>query len=104
MQVRFIGGPHDGLQMDRAAVYQHCVVRRISTADGDSLFVFMPPTREQAEQLARGEGPHGPARDALASWLPYYHVAVDGREEFHFDEGGQRLSTRFQRPRRKSRR
>ena len=96
MHARFIGGPHDGLEADRATVNQYCVVQRITTLKSDRVFVLMPPTRELWDQLVRGAIPPDEAREFLASWLPYHQVLVDNRVEFHFDDGGQLLSKAIQ--------
>jgi hypothetical protein len=89
MLARFIGGIHDGLELDGEAIQCYCTVRRLPTPKGIQTFLLMPPTQEDWEQLVAGEI----AKDEIEEpWLSYVQICTASGVEFHWDEGGRRLA------------
>ena len=89
MLARFVGGLHDGLELDGEAIQRYCTVRRFSTPKGIQTFVLMPPTHEDWDELVAGEI----AKDAIQeAWLSYVQVRTVSGVEFRWDEGGRRLA------------
>lgn len=89
MIARFIGGPHDRLELDEEAITRYCTTQTFITPDGLRTFVLMPPTEEDWERIVSGEIDKGDIKDTL---VPYYQVHTATGIEFHLDEGGQRLA------------
>jgi len=88
MLARFVGGLHDGLELDGEAIQCYCTVRRFATPKGIQTFVLLPPTQEDWDQLVAGEIAKGEIQEA---WLPYIQVRSVSGVEFHWDEGGRQL-------------
>ena len=89
MLARFIGGPHDGLELDRAEIARCCTVQGFHSPRGLLVFTLMPPTRDDWNTIANGEI----SKDEITGQsLAYYQVRTASGVEFHFDEGGRRLA------------
>jgi hypothetical protein len=89
MLARFVGGVHDGLELDGEAIRRYCLVRRYSTSKGIQTFVLMPPTQEDWDQLLAGEV----GKDEIPGpWIPYLQVGIAASIGFHCDEGGHRYA------------
>ena len=89
MLARFIGGPHDGLELDRAEIAGCCTLQGFHSPSGLLVFALMPPTREDWQRIASGEA----GKDEITGqFVPYYQVRTPSGVEFHFDEGGRRLA------------
>ena len=89
MLARFIGGPHDGLELDRAEIAGCCTLQGFHSPSGLLVFALMPPTRDDWQRIASGEA----GKDEITGqFVPYYQVRTPSGVEFHFDEGGRRLA------------
>jgi hypothetical protein len=86
MFARFIGGPHNGLEIDRDRINRCCTIQSFSTPTGVLTFVLVPPP-EDWDRVARGEVD----KDDLEALHPYFQVRTKSGIEFHFDEGGKRF-------------
>lgn len=93
MLARFIGGPHDGLELDHWAISKYCTVQSLSTPAAVLVFVLMPPTAEDWEKIVRGELRKD---EVFGQLLPYLQVSTATGIEFHFDKDGEWLSEALQ--------
>jgi hypothetical protein len=87
MIARFIGGPHDGLELDQEAISRYCATQTFFTPDGLLTFVLMPPTEEDWERIVSGEIGKEDFEEPPVSYCQVHTVTGI---EFHFDEGGRR--------------
>lgn len=87
MITRFIGGPHDGLELDREAITRYCTTQTFSTPEGPLTFALLPPTEEDWERIVSGELRKDDFEEPLAA---YFLVHAATGDEFHWDEGGRR--------------
>ena len=87
MIARFIGGPHDGLELDHEAIDRYCTTETYFTPDGLLTIVLMPPTEEDWERVVSGEIGKDECEEPL---VPYFPVHTANGIEFHWDEGGRR--------------
>jgi hypothetical protein len=88
MLARFIGGPHDGLEIDRDTINRCCTIQSFSTPIRILTFVLMPPTRAEWKEVVGGLI----HKDDLEALVPYFQVRTESGIEFHFDKGGRRFS------------
>lgn len=79
MLARFIGGPHDGLELDRGEIARHCTIQGFHAPSGLLVFTLMPPTRDDWKRIASGEI----GKDEIAEqFVPYYQCAPHPASSF----------------------
>ena len=71
MLARFIGGPHDGLEIDRHTINRCCTIQSFSTPTGVLTFVLVPPMRAEWEEVVGGSI----HKDDLEALLPNFQVS-----------------------------
>ena len=87
MLARFIGGPHDGLEIDHETINRCCTIQSFSTPTGVLTFVLIPPPQDWDRVVRSQTGKD----DIKGRRLPYFQIRTKSGVEFHFDEGGKRL-------------
>ena len=87
MLARFIGGPHDGLEIDHETINRCCTIQSFSTPTGVLTFVLIPPPQDW-DRVVRGQTGKD---DIERRRLSYFQVRTKSGVEFHFDEGSKGL-------------
>jgi hypothetical protein len=83
--VRFVGGPHDGLEIDYPTIARCCPPRAFDCDEGPVVFLLMPTSVVLLDQLLEGEIVAGD----LDELIPYLQVNTAAGIEFHHDPDGR---------------